>query len=91
MPRRSNGPELRRRREQLGMTLTQFAERTGYSLNYASQVELGNSNGGPKYLRAAAELFACEVADISTEVRRPPRRRRAAPPKAATAENGARA
>lgn len=70
------------------MTLTQFAQRTGYTLKYASQVELGNSNGGPKYLSAAAELFNCEVADISTEVRRPARRRRAAPAKKAAAENG---
>lgn len=78
MPRRSNGPELRRRREALGITLTEFAKSTGYTLNYASQVELGNSNGGPKFLRAAASLLSCEVTDISTEARRKARRRRAA-------------
>jgi transcriptional regulator with XRE-family HTH domain len=89
MPRRSNGPELRRRRELLGMTLTEFATRTGYTLNYASQVELGNSNGGPKYLRAAADLLACEIDDISTEVRRTTRRRRSASSATATAEKRA--
>lgn len=71
------------------MTLTEFASRAGYTLNYASQVELGNSNGGPKYLRAAAELLNCEVTDISTEVRRTASRRRAKPTKPTTAETRA--
>jgi transcriptional regulator with XRE-family HTH domain len=73
------------------MTLTEFAARAGYTLNYASQVELGNSNGGPKYLRAAAELLGCEITDISTEVRRPVSRRRPKPSTPLTAETRAHA
>lgn len=65
MPRRSNGVELRRRRELLGLTLTEFARQAGYTLNYASQVELGNCNGGPKFLREAARILNCGIEDIS--------------------------
>jgi transcriptional regulator with XRE-family HTH domain len=84
MPRRSIGAELRRRREQLGMTLTEFAREAGYSLKYASQIELGHGNAGPRYLREAARLFNCDITDISTEYK-PKRRRR----KKATASAGA--
>ncbi|MEV7867430.1 helix-turn-helix transcriptional regulator [Streptomyces sp. NPDC088124] len=70
MPLRSNGAEIRRRRELMGMTLTHFAEKAGYCLNHASMVEIGRSNGGPKYLTAAAHILGCEIADITE----PPRK-----------------
>lgn len=47
------------------MTLTEFAAEAGYSLNHASQVELGNYNAGPRYLRAAARILNCEITDIA--------------------------
>lgn len=65
MPRRTNGVELRRRRELLGLTLTEFARQAGYTLNYASQIELGNCNGGPRFHREAARILKCEIEDIS--------------------------
>lgn len=78
MPLRTNGAELRRRREELGITLTDFAAQAGYSLNYASQVELGNCNAGPRFLKAAARLLGCEIKDISSgAIARQSRRRRA--------------
>lgn len=85
MPRRSNGAELRRRREQQGMTLTEFARQAGYTLKYASQIELGHGNAGPRYLREAARLFNCDITDISTEQPPSRRRRKKAPPAPAPA------
>lgn len=47
------------------MTSTDFADAVGYTLNHVSQIELGNRNAGPKYLRKAADLFGCEISDIT--------------------------
>lgn len=65
MPLRTDGDELRRRRELLGITITEFADATGYTLNHVSQVELGNRNAGPQYLRKAADLLECEIGEIT--------------------------
>lgn len=70
MTLRSNGSEIRRRRTLKGLSLTEFAQLTGYTLNHASQVELGNNNAGPAFLRKAADLFDCEVKDLLIEVKR---------------------
>lgn len=67
MPLRSNGEEIRKRRQLLGLSATEFAQRAGYSLNHVSQIELGHSNAGPRFLRIAAELFGCQVSDLLTE------------------------
>lgn len=74
------------------MTLKEFARLAGYSFKYASQIELGHGNAGPKYLTEAARLFKCEITDISTERKPKPRKRRRTPVRrTAAAENGARA
>ncbi|MGW2511304.1 helix-turn-helix domain-containing protein [Streptomyces scopuliridis] len=65
MPLRSNGEELRRRRELRGLTATEFAKRAGYTLTHVSQVELGNSNAGPRYLLAAAKILDCDIQEIT--------------------------
>ncbi|RDG34673.1 helix-turn-helix domain-containing protein [Streptomyces corynorhini] len=65
MPLRSDGEELRRRRELQGLTATEFAARSGFSLTHVSQVELGNSNAGPRYLRAASRILNCEIREIT--------------------------
>ena len=67
MPVRSDGPRIRRRRKLAGLSVTEFAKRAGYSLNHCSQVELGNNNAGPTFLRKAAEILDCEVSDLMTE------------------------
>lgn len=69
------------------MTLTEFAAQTGYSLNHASQVELGNLNAGPRYLKAASNLFSCEIKDLTDP---PAQTGEASADVAATAENSAR-
>ncbi|MCW5252247.1 helix-turn-helix domain-containing protein [Streptomyces sp. SHP 1-2] len=65
MPLRTNGAEIRRRRELAGMTGVEFAKTTGYDANYVSQIELGNLNGGPRFQRAAAKVLDCTIADIT--------------------------
>lgn len=65
MPLKSNGVEIRRRRELTGMTLTEFAKKAGYTLTHVSQVELGNSNGGPRYLQATAKILDCKIEEIT--------------------------
>jgi transcriptional regulator with XRE-family HTH domain len=65
MPLSTDGAELRRRRELKGLTATEFAQKTGYGLNHVSQVELGYRNAGPRYLRKAAKLLGCKIADIT--------------------------
>ncbi|MFI2437444.1 helix-turn-helix domain-containing protein [Streptomyces sp. NPDC018693] len=67
MALRSNGYEIRRRRVLKGLSLTEFARLTGYTLNHASQVELGNNNAGPTFLRNAASVLECEVSDLLIE------------------------
>ena len=65
MALRTDGAELRRRRELMGLSLTEFARLAGFSLNHASQIELGKSNGSPRYQRTAAALLNCTIADIT--------------------------
>lgn len=65
MPLRTNGPEIRRRRELTGMTQVEFAKATGYNPAYTSNIENGHVNGGPRFQRAAALVLGCEVADIT--------------------------
>lgn len=77
MPLRTDGVELRRRRELMGMTLTEFARTAGYTLNHVSLVELGKHNAGPRYLRAAAQILNCTISDI-TNGTTPLRRRKEA-------------
>lgn len=78
MPLRSDGKQLRQRRERLGMTQTEFARQAGYTMTHVSQVELGNSNAGPRYLREAARIFGCEITEITDgEVHRRPSRTKA--------------
>lgn len=65
MPLLTNGAQLRERRELKGMTLSEFARQAGYSVNHVSQVELGRSNGGLRFLRTAAQIFDCEIQDLT--------------------------
>jgi transcriptional regulator with XRE-family HTH domain len=51
----------------IGLSITEFAKKTGYTLNHVSQVELGNNKAGPVFLRKAAEIFSCQVSDLMTE------------------------
>jgi transcriptional regulator with XRE-family HTH domain len=67
MPVRSDGAEIRRRRKLIGLSLTEFAQRMGYTLDHVSRVELDKKPAGPRFLRKAAEIFGCNVSDLMTE------------------------
>lgn len=69
MPLRTDGEEIRRRRKLKGLTIAEFAQRAGYTLNHVSQVELGHTPGGDKLHRVAAEILGCEVADLLKDER----------------------
>jgi transcriptional regulator with XRE-family HTH domain len=90
MPLRTDGAAIRDRREHKNLTLTRFAELTGYTLNHVSQIELGNSNGGPRYLREAARVLDCEIEDITNgTIPRARHRRRRTPAGAQAPESAA--
>ncbi|MER7813701.1 helix-turn-helix transcriptional regulator [Streptomyces sp. NPDC006798] len=65
MALRTNGAEIRRRRELAGTTLAEFAQAVGYGPSYVSMIERGRMNAGPRLLRAAAKHLGCDIADIT--------------------------
>lgn len=65
MPLRSDGAELRRRRELMGLTIVEFAKRVGYGDHYVGEIERGRANGGAAFHREAAKVLGCEIADIT--------------------------
>lgn len=67
MPLRTNGAEIKRRRELRAWTQAEFGKRIGYAPNSISRIEIGAENGGPKFIRAAARAFGCTIADITTD------------------------
>ena len=67
MPLRTDGAKIRELRERKAITLTEFAEQAGYALNSVHMIEVGKANGGPKFIRAAARILDCEIADITHE------------------------
>lgn len=69
MPLRTDGVRLRQLRELRGMTQDEFAQMVGYSANYVCKLERGRSNAGPRFLRAAAQVFGCEIAEITNGAR----------------------
>lgn len=75
MPLKTNGAKLRELRERHLLTQAEFAERIGYHPEYVANVERGHENAGPRFLRAAIQVFGCTVDDITDGVI--PRRTRA--------------
>lgn len=68
MPLRTDGAALRERRTLKGLTIVEFAQLMGYSTNWVNQVELGNENAGPQFLRKAARILGCALDDITNGV-----------------------
>lgn len=65
MPLRTDGAEIRRRRELAGMTGVEFAAAIGYTTPWLSNIENGHVNGGPVFQRKAASVLGCDIADIT--------------------------
>jgi transcriptional regulator with XRE-family HTH domain len=65
MPLKTDGAKIRELRERRALTLTEFAGLLGYAVNSVHMIEVGKSNGGPKFIRAAASILGCQIADIT--------------------------
>lgn len=61
MSQRFNGPRARRRRYELGLTVSQLADAIGASKSYVSQIENGAFDPGPA--RFAALVKALGIKD----------------------------
>jgi DNA-binding NtrC family response regulator len=62
--RESLGAAIRERRKSLGLTLAQMAQRTGVSLGYLSQIELGKNSASIETLYRIALGLRVRVADL---------------------------
>lgn len=62
--RESLGNAIRERRKQLGLTLAQMAQRTGVSLGYLSQIELGKNSASIETLYRISLGLGVKMADL---------------------------
>src|SRR5205814_2160168 len=62
--RESLGAAIRERRKAMGLTLAQMAQRTGVSLGYLSQIELGKNSASIETLYRIALGLRVRVADL---------------------------
>ncbi len=62
--REALGAAIRERRKSLGLTLAQMAERTGVSLGYLSQIELGKNSASIETLYRISLGLRVRVADL---------------------------
>lgn len=65
----TNGPLIRRKRRELGISLNEFARKHGISAHTLSVIETGKRDPRLGTLRTIADGLGCSVADlIRTEV-----------------------
>jgi transcriptional regulator with XRE-family HTH domain len=69
------GLQLRFHRHRAGLSQTQVAAATGWSLSAISMYEQGNRQAGYAKLLRLAELYGCTVDDFFTDGRDPPAER----------------
>src|SRR5205807_5277839 len=69
--RESLGNAIRERRKALGLTLAQMAERTGVSLGYLSQIELGKNSASIETLYRISLGLGVKIADLFQAVQIP--------------------
>jgi len=62
--RESLGAVIRERRKSLGLTLAQMAQRTGVSLGYLSQIELGKNSASIETLYRISLGLGMKIADL---------------------------
>lgn len=62
--RESLGAVIRERRKDLGLTLAQMAQRTGVSLGYISQIELGKNSASIETLYRISLGLGIKIADL---------------------------
>jgi len=69
--RESLGNAIRERRKALGLTLAQMAQRTGVSLGYLSQIELGKNSASIETLYRISLGLGIKIADLFQTVQMP--------------------
>jgi DNA-binding NtrC family response regulator len=73
--RESLGAAIRERRKSLGLTLSQLSERTGVSLGYLSQIELGKNSASIETLYRISLGLRVKMADLFQAVQQPAERK----------------
>jgi DNA-binding response OmpR family regulator len=73
--RESLGAAIRERRKGLGLTLSQLSERTGVSLGYLSQIELGKNSASIETLYRISLGLRVKMADLFQAVQQPAERK----------------
>ena len=68
--RESLGATIREKRKQLGFTLSNMSERTGVSLGYLSQIELGKNSASIETLYRICLALGIKMSDLFTAVQR---------------------
>lgn len=63
----TNGSEIRRRRQMLGVKLGPFSERVGCSVKHMNNLENGNKQASPELLHRIAQALEVDVAAITTD------------------------
>jgi transcriptional regulator with XRE-family HTH domain len=69
--RESLGSVIRERRKALGLTLAQMAQRTGVSLGYLSQIELGKNSASIETLYRISLGLGMKMAELFQSVQNP--------------------
>jgi transcriptional regulator with XRE-family HTH domain len=69
--RESLGTAIRERRKNLGLTLAQMAQRTGVSLGYLSQIELGKNSASIETLYRISLGLGIRMAELFQTVQVP--------------------
>jgi len=70
--RESLGTSIRERRKSMGLTLAQMAQRTGVSLGYLSQIELGKNSASIETLYRITLGLGMKMSDLFQTVQRGP-------------------
>jgi transcriptional regulator with XRE-family HTH domain len=68
--RESLGAAIRDRRKSLGFTLSTMSEKTGVSLGYLSQIELGKNSASIETLYRICLALGIKMSDLFTAVQR---------------------
>ena len=68
--RESLGAAIRERRKALGFTLSTMSEKTGVSLGYLSQIELGKNSASIETLYRICLALGIKMSELFTSVQR---------------------
>lgn len=60
----TNGGEIVRRRELLGMRQIDLSEKSGVKAPWLSRIERGQHGGSPLVVKRIADALGCEIADL---------------------------